>query len=65
MELEISVRNMNCKSCETLIRDALEEKGAKGYADSKKGIVKVVFDENKLTIEKVKKIISDSGFEVE
>ena len=56
---------MHCKSCEMLIADALEDVGVKGKVDSEKGTAEIEFDENKVTLDQVKKTIVDEGYVVE
>ena len=64
-EITLNVKNMHCKSCEMLITDALKELEVKSKADSDKDIVKVSFDEIKITEKEIKTAIKKAGFEVE
>ena len=63
-EITLNVKNMHCKSCEMLITDALKELEVKSKADSDKDIVKVSFDEIKITEKEIKTAIKKAGFEV-
>ncbi len=64
MKTKLTVKGMHCKSCETLINDALEEiKGVqRASADNKKGEV-VVTHEN-ASMDEVKKAIQKLGYKV-
>ncbi len=61
----INVKGMHCSSCEMLITDALEEKGAKNVsANHKTG--EVVVEHNKsLSKDAIRLSIMDEGYEVE
>lgn len=65
MKYEFKVKGMHCKSCEILIKDALEElSGIKEITISHKtGILKVSFDESQLSKEKIIDIIKKEGYE--
>ncbi len=66
MKLTLKVKGMHCKSCETLINDALLEAGAGAcHIDSKKGTAVVEFDETKLTSAKIRAIIEKEGYKVD
>jgi len=58
--MELTVKGMHCKSCEMLIKDSLEEEGAKRVSFSKN---RVNFDN--LNQDQAKKIINKEGYEVE
>lgn len=64
-KIQLKIKGMHCTSCEELIKDALEEVGAKGEVNSKKGTAIIEFDEKKLTEEKIKQIIKKEGYTVE
>ena len=61
MKTTIKINGMHCHSCEMLIGDALEDIGVKNSVDSKKGLAVVEFDESKVTIDQIKKVIQDEG----
>tara|TARA_Y100000310_G_C20571710_1_gene758393 strand:- start:934 stop:1134 length:201 start_codon:yes stop_codon:yes gene_type:complete len=64
-KINLKIKGMHCKSCEMLIADALEDVGVKGKVDSEKGTAEIEFDENKVTLDQVKKTIVDEGYVVE
>lgn len=64
METILNIKGMHCKSCEMLIQDALEEKGVKSQIDHKAGKAKVVFDPKKTSLNEIKAIIKEQGYEV-
>ncbi|MBI2665872.1 heavy-metal-associated domain-containing protein [Candidatus Woesearchaeota archaeon] len=62
----LTVKGMHCKSCEVLIKDALEELGVNSCSvDHKKGTVAVNFDEKKVSLEQIKHIIKNEGYTAE
>jgi copper chaperone CopZ len=65
MKATIMVNGMHCGSCEMLIRDALlETEGVKKAEPSQaKGSVSVEYDENKIDLPRIKKIIKEQGYE--
>jgi copper chaperone CopZ len=62
----VKVKGMHCKSCEMLIKDALEEeKGvSRVNASYENGEVIVIYDHEKINENKIKSIIKEEGFEV-
>ena len=62
-KIDLKIKGMHCKSCETLIADALEEKGVKSKVDSVKGTAVVEFDEKKTTLQQIKEIIKKEGYQ--
>ena len=65
MEKTLNVHGMHCKSCELLLNDVISEIPGveKVSADSKKGIVKVLYkDEN--TLNQIKNAIEKEGYKV-
>ena len=63
-KIDLKIKGMHCKSCETLISDALEEKGVKSKVDSAKGTATVEFDEKKVSLPQIKEIIKKEGYQV-
>jgi copper chaperone CopZ len=63
----IKVSGMHCSGCEMNIQMALEEKEGikKVKANHKKAIVEVEYDDKKIGIDEIKKIIKESGYEPE
>ena len=57
---------MHCASCGMLIQDALEDIGVvQTVVDNDKGTVVVDFDEQKVSLDKIKKTIVVEGYLVE
>jgi len=67
MKKTLKVKGMHCKSCDILVEDSLSD--LEGLQSSKsnhqEGYVDVEFDESKVNIEQIKKVIIDEGYEVE
>ena len=61
MKVTLNVKGMHCKSCEMLIGDALEDEGVKSTVDWQKGVIMVDFDENKISLDKIKQLIKAEG----
>lgn len=65
VEKEIYIKDMQCVSCEETIYKALEKLDIVSVkVDFVKGIAKVKFDENKVTVNDVEKVIKKEGFKV-
>ena len=64
--IKIKTTGMHCPSCEMLVKDSLEdEEGiSKAEADFKSGIITVNFDDSKVNIERINKIIKEEGYEI-
>ncbi|GAB6992351.1 copper ion binding protein [Paenibacillus pini] len=60
----LNVKGMSCGHCVNSIEGALKEIGAKGKVDLNSETVTVEFDENKLSIDKIKDAIEEQGYEV-
>jgi mercuric ion transport protein len=67
MKKTIQVRGMTCHSCETIIKEEVEElEGVKTCAVShKKGEAVVEYDEAQIALEKIEKTIQKEGYETE
>lgn len=67
MKQTIKVKGMHCIGCEMNVQMALEEKGGikKIKADYKKGVVEIEYDENKIKLDEIKKIIMETGYKPE
>jgi len=61
----IKVEGMHCNSCEMLITDELNETlGVKSSSAShEKGLVNVEYDEEDITLEKIKEVIRGEGYD--
>jgi copper chaperone CopZ len=66
IKAKIQTKGMHCKSCEMLIKDALE--GLHGViraeAEHKKGVVLVEFNELEINEETLRKAIANEGYDV-
>ena len=60
----LNVEGMKCQACEMIIKDALEEVGARRIeVSAKKGTVNILY--TKLSIDCLKSVIRNQGFEVQ
>lgn len=65
MKMNLKVKGMHCDSCATLIKEDLADIGVSNIiVKVKEGLVSVEFDENKLTINKIKDAIQALNYEV-
>ncbi len=66
MKSELKVEGMHCKSCAMLIEDSLTEfDSVKNVSiDVEAGKVKVEYDENNMSEEKIAQLIITEGFKV-
>jgi len=55
---------MSCSHCVNAIEGAMKEIGATGKVDLADNKVTVDFDENKLSLEKIKEAIEEQGYDV-
>ncbi|MDQ0088999.1 copper chaperone [Paenibacillus anaericanus] len=62
--LVLSVKGMSCGHCVNSIEGALTILGVKNRVDLKNNTVTVEFDENKLTLDRIKEAIEEQGYEV-
>lgn len=60
----LNVKGMSCGHCVNSIEGALTTLGVKGRVDLKNNSVTVEFDENKLTLDRIKETIEEQGYEV-
>jgi sulfite exporter TauE/SafE/copper chaperone CopZ len=61
-EKTIYISGMTCTGCEKILERALEEKVEEIKANYETGKIKVKFDENKISIEKIFDIIQEKGY---
>lgn len=65
MKINLKVKGMHCDSCAALIKEDLADIGVSNViVKVKEGLVSVEFDENKLTINKIKDVIKALNYEV-
>lgn len=64
-EIKLNVSGMHCRSCEMLIKDALEEiKGVKDVeANHSQGTVRLLHEDN-VRLDEIKKTIEREGYKV-
>jgi copper chaperone len=62
-EKELKVSGMSCNHCVMAIKKELASLPLESY-DVRIGSVKLIFDENKLTIEKIETAIQEAGYQV-
>ena len=64
-KINLTIKGMHCPSCETLIKDSLEETDGVKHVDisAQKGSATVEFDEKKITKEKIIFVIKKEGYE--
>lgn len=61
----MKIKGMHCPSCEILLKDEFEEIGVKSASiDHKKGRAIIEFDESKIKIEQLKKIVTAEDYSV-
>jgi copper chaperone CopZ len=65
IEKTIKIKGMHCKSCAVLIKDELDDLGVESIIDSVTGMAKIKFDKNKISSDKIKKVIIKEGYGVE
>ena len=63
MKKIIQITGMHCKSCSMLIKSELEDLGVKSEINSESGKAVIEFDESKITLEKIKEIIKQLGYQ--
>ena len=63
--ITFNVKGMHCTACEKLITYALENEGVKmDNISFKKEIVSMTYDNNKISLQKIKEIITNEGYEL-
>ncbi|WP_337035113.1 cation transporter [Paenibacillus illinoisensis] len=60
----LNVKGMSCGHCVNSIEGALKSLGVQGDVSLENGTVTVVYDENKVTLERIKEAIEEQGYEV-
>ena len=64
-KIKLNVNGMHCTSCETIIKDSLEENGAaQVLASSKTGTVIVTYDDAKISEDKICALIKQEGYKL-
>lgn len=66
MQKELTVEGMTCNHCKSAVEGALaEESGVTtATADIDAGLVNVNYDDSKVSLDKIKEVIEDQGYDV-
>lgn len=62
--ITLQVQGMSCQHCVDSIEGALKEIGVQGKVDLKNNSVDVSFDENQISMERIKETIEEQGYDV-
>ena len=62
MKQNLQIKGMHCSSCARLIENALKEKGVTAKIDFKNGNAEIVYNEEKINIDKIISIIEKEGY---
>ncbi|OUS75757.1 copper resistance protein CopZ [Paenibacillus sp. MY03] len=62
--ITLNVQGMSCQHCVNSIEGALKEIGASGKVNLKGESVDVSFDEQKVSLEQIKEVIEEQGYDV-
>jgi len=60
----LQVSGMSCQHCVNSIEKAVKEIGGTAKVDLKSNSVTVEYDENKLSLEAIKEVIEEQGYDV-
>ena len=66
-KIKLNVKGMHCPSCEMLVGDSLEDLNGvmKAKLSHQNDSAEIEFDESKVSVNDIKKVIKDEGYEVE
>ena len=66
-KIKLKINGMHCRSCSALIKDVLEDEKGISSADVvlESGTASVEYDESKVNLEQIKKMIESEGYKVE
>tara|TARA_Y100000310_G_C20564408_1_gene754701 strand:+ start:615 stop:815 length:201 start_codon:yes stop_codon:yes gene_type:complete len=62
--INLKINGMHCKSCAMVITDILEDLQVKSKINHETGTAEISFDENKVSLEEIKKLIQKEGFTI-
>jgi len=62
--IKLKIKGMHCTSCAKIIEMELENYVNSIKVDYSKGLAEIDFDESKISLNKIKEIISKAGYEV-
>ncbi|WP_339296916.1 cation transporter [Paenibacillus sp. FSL R5-0623] len=60
----LSVQGMSCQHCVNSIEGALKEIGVSGKVNLSDDSVEATYDENQVSLEQIKEVIEEQGYEV-
>lgn len=63
-KVTLKVEGMSCGHCVNAVENALKNAGAKGTVDLANGMVTIEYDENNVSLDKLKQSIEDQGYDV-
>ena len=63
-KVTLKVEGMSCGHCVNAVENALKNAGAKGTVDLANGMVTIEYDENNVSLDKLKQAIEDQGYDV-
>ena len=62
--MTLQVKGMSCQHCVNSVEGALKEIGATGKVDLQSSKVDVLFDESKITVDRIREAIEEQGYDV-
>ncbi|PRA07720.1 MULTISPECIES: cation transporter [unclassified Paenibacillus] len=60
----LNVQGMNCQHCVNSIEGALKEIGVSGKVNLSDDSVEATYDEHQVSLEQIKEVIEEQGYEV-
>ncbi|KLU54907.1 cation transporter [Paenibacillus sp. FSL H7-0942] len=60
----LNVQGMSCQHCVNSIEGALKEIGVSGKVNLSDDSVEATYDENQVSLEQIKEVIEEQGYEV-
>jgi copper chaperone CopZ len=64
MKTSLKIEGMHCRSCEIILEEMMEEAGVTAEASHEKGEIKLDFDDKKIDLNQIKKMIMNEGYKV-
>jgi len=61
-KLNLNIKGMHCSSCSKLIETELQDKGIKAQVQDS-GTAAIEFDENKISVQQIKDLITELGYQ--
>lgn len=62
--IQLHVEGMSCNHCVNAVERTLSQLGASGKVDLANKSVEVTYDENQVTLDKIKEAIEEQGYDV-